>query len=101
MFRLVPLALAATAFVAAFSDVPAPAQEKSEEQAIRDAVTLYASFDEEVKADKGGGDLTLSTRKGDLKKKEFTFEKGVSKTSARASRSAMAAATPAIHQAIR
>src|SRR4051812_15735244 len=43
------------------------------------AVTLYASFDEEVRADAGGGIRTFSTRFGDPRLKEqFTFEKGFS-----------------------
>src|SRR5262245_35713390 len=74
MLRRIILALASAAVAVA----PSRAEEKSMEQSIRDAVTLYASFDEEVKADAGGGVLTLSTRKGDLKKKDFTFEKGFS-----------------------
>src|SRR5438132_146476 len=45
--------------------------------AIRKAATLYASFDEEVKADVGGGALTFDTRFTDEKdKNKFTFEKG-------------------------
>jgi hypothetical protein len=70
---LLALALAGVALI------PSSARDdKADPKAVLDAVTLYASFDEEVKADKGGGDLTLSTRKGDLKKKSYTFEKGVS-----------------------
>jgi hypothetical protein len=38
-----------------------PADE-SAEATLRKAVTLYASFDDEVKADTGGGKLTLKTR---------------------------------------
>lgn len=73
MFTRVPVALALAALgLAPFCDEP------SEERRIRDAVTLYASFDEDVKADVGGGERTLSTRKGDLKAKTFTFEKGFS-----------------------
>jgi formylglycine-generating enzyme required for sulfatase activity len=49
----------------------------AEEAALRKAVTLYASFDEAVKADVGGGDLTLSMRFNDEKEKgKFIFEKG-------------------------
>src|SRR5207247_901473 len=41
------------------------------------AVTLYASFDEEVKADKGGGDLTFATRTNHLTEKgKYVFKKG-------------------------
>jgi hypothetical protein len=46
---------------------------------LRKAVTLYASFDDEVKGDVGGGDLGLSTRTGDPKKGPFVFAKGVDK----------------------
>jgi hypothetical protein len=35
------------------------------ENELLKAVTLYASFDEDVGADRGGGDLTLSTRSND------------------------------------
>jgi Concanavalin A-like lectin/glucanases superfamily len=74
MLKRILLALA----LATLTLAPSLAQDKTEAKAVRDAVTLYASFDEEVKADFGGGDLTLSTRKGDLKTKKFTVEKGVS-----------------------
>jgi len=57
---------------------PSLAADASDGDRIRDTVTLYASFDDGVKADVGGGVLTLSTRKGDLKTKKFTFEKGFS-----------------------
>ena len=41
------------------------------------AVTLYASFDSEVKGDFGGGELTLSTRfNHKTEKGVFVFEKG-------------------------
>lgn len=44
---------------------------------LHKAVTLYASFDEEVKADKGGGELTLSTRTNHpTEKGKFVFKKG-------------------------
>lgn len=75
MLRRTFLALA----LAGVALVPSRARDdKAETKAILDAVTLYASFDEEVKADKGGGELTISTRKGELKKKNFTYEKGFS-----------------------
>jgi hypothetical protein len=57
---------------------PSLAAEATDADRIRDAVTLYASFDDEVKADVSGGEKTLSTRKGELKTKKFTFEKGFS-----------------------
>ena len=38
------------------------AAEDDQEQALANAVSLYASFDEKVRADYGGGDLTLHTR---------------------------------------
>jgi Concanavalin A-like lectin/glucanases superfamily len=47
---------------------------------LRKAVTLCASFDEEVRADIGGGELNLSTRTGDPKKGPFTFDKGFDKS---------------------
>jgi hypothetical protein len=43
---------------------------------LRKAVTLYASFDEEVRGDVGGGELAFSTRTGDPKKGPFAFKKG-------------------------
>jgi Concanavalin A-like lectin/glucanases superfamily len=47
------------------------------DEALHKAVTLYASFDEAVKADVGGGDLSLWTRVADEKEKgKFTYEKG-------------------------
>jgi len=56
--------------------VPAESAD-ADEAALRKAVTLYASFDEAVKADVGGGDLTLWTRTTeDPDKKKFLFEKG-------------------------
>jgi hypothetical protein len=67
---LAAVAFAALALSASF------AEERSDADRVRDAVTLYASFDEDVKADFGGGALTLSTRTGDVKTKKFTFEKG-------------------------
>jgi hypothetical protein len=48
-----------------------------EDEAMLKAVAFYASFDEEVKADKGGGERTLSTRfNHDTEKGQFVFEKG-------------------------
>src|SRR5260370_1151484 len=46
---------------------------------LRKAVTLYASFDDEVRGDVGAGDLGLSTRTGDPKKGPFVFTKGFDK----------------------
>jgi hypothetical protein len=44
---------------------------------LRKSVTFYASFDEEVRGDFGGGVLTLSTRRDDPKEQgQFIFEKG-------------------------
>ncbi len=40
------------------------------------AVTLYASFDEKIDADFGGGERTLSTRSGAPGKGPYTFTKG-------------------------
>lgn len=48
-----------------------------EVEALKKAVTLYASFDEAVRGDFGGGDLTVSTRTNHpTKKGEFVFKKG-------------------------
>ncbi len=48
-----------------------------DEAGLRRAATLYASFDEAVKADVGGGDLTFWTRTTDSKDpKKFHYEKG-------------------------
>ena len=58
--------------------LPILAADANDADRVRDAVTFYASFDDEVKADVAGGEKTLSTRKGDLKTKKFTFEKGFS-----------------------
>jgi hypothetical protein len=45
--------------------------------AVLKAVTFYASFDEALRADVGGGDLTLWTRSNDPKEKgKFLYEKG-------------------------
>src|SRR5262249_426615 len=49
-----------------------------DEAALRKAVTLYASFDEAVKADKGGGQLTPDTRFNHATEKgQFVVEKGI------------------------
>ena len=48
----------------------------ADESAIRKAVTFYASFDDAVKGDFGGGQLTFITRTSD--KSKVSFEKGVS-----------------------
>ncbi len=49
----------------------------AEEGTLEKSVALYASFDDKVEADKGGGVLTLSTRSNDPKEKgRFLFEKG-------------------------
>jgi hypothetical protein len=48
----------------------------ADDKAIRDAVTFHASFDEEVKGDRGGGVLTPSTRVQDDKGKA-TFVEGI------------------------
>jgi hypothetical protein len=49
-----------------------------EETAIRKAVTLYASFDDALRADFGGGELTFSTRFNHPKEKgQFEFIKGM------------------------
>jgi lysophospholipase L1-like esterase len=48
-----------------------------DESALRKAVTFYASFDAEVRGDRGGGDLALQTRfNREKEKSEFDFEKG-------------------------
>ncbi|HYT94098.1 MAG TPA: LamG-like jellyroll fold domain-containing protein [Gemmataceae bacterium] len=50
----------------------------ADEAALRKAVTLYASFDEAVKADFGGGELTFSTRfNHPTEKGQFEFKKGM------------------------
>jgi hypothetical protein len=56
----------------AFADEP-------DENAIRKAVTFYASFDDEVKGDFGGGQLAFSTRSNHpTEKGAFVIEKGFS-----------------------
>jgi concanavalin A-like lectin/glucanase superfamily protein len=50
---------------------------RADEKDLRQAVTFYASFDEAVKADFGGGDLALSTRSNHKTEKgAFVVEKG-------------------------
>lgn len=49
----------------------------ADEEAIRKAVAVYASFDERVEADFGGGDLKFWTRTGDLKGGKFQHERGI------------------------
>jgi formylglycine-generating enzyme required for sulfatase activity len=70
--RLQWLALALTLPLAA----PCQAGDGNE-AALRKAVTLYASFDEAVKADAGGGQLTLDTRfNHETEKGKFVFTRG-------------------------
>lgn len=53
--------------------------DEADEKAIRKAVTFYASFDDEVRGDFGGGQLTFDTRSNDPKEKgKFIFDKGFS-----------------------
>jgi Concanavalin A-like lectin/glucanases superfamily len=53
------------------------ADEPVDEAALRKAVTFYASFDEAVQGDFGGGELTLSTRfNHPTEKGKFVIEKG-------------------------
>jgi formylglycine-generating enzyme required for sulfatase activity len=57
-------------------DLRVPAAEV-DEVSLRKALALYASFDEAVKGDFGGGDLTLWTRTTvDAEKKTYAYEKG-------------------------
>jgi hypothetical protein len=54
---------------------------------LRKAVTFYASFDEEVRGDAGGGELTLSTRSNhETEKGKFVYEKGFNGTLFRVAR---------------
>ena len=54
---------------------------RAEEPDIRKAVTFYASFDEAVKGDFGGGDLNAGTRfPHPTEKGQFVFEKGIDAT---------------------
>lgn len=49
-----------------------------DDKAIRDAVTFYASFDEAVRGDRGGGQLTPDTRfNHPTEKGQFVFEKNI------------------------
>jgi formylglycine-generating enzyme required for sulfatase activity len=71
------LLLPAFLFLAAFT-LPSSADE-ADENAIRKAVTFYASFDEEVKGDFGGGQLTFDTRSNHpTEKGKYVVEKGFS-----------------------
>jgi hypothetical protein len=64
-------ALMAVGFFAGFSG-------EVNDAALRDAVTLYASFDRAVAADRGGGTLRPSTRLNhETERGQFVFEKGV------------------------
>src|SRR5690348_1004691 len=57
--------------------VAAGADTEADTGALLRAVTLYASFDEEVRADAGGGTLTLSTRYNHpTEKGKFVVKKG-------------------------
>src|SRR5262245_15336877 len=70
MKRFLSLAL----FPAIVSLLPAA---EADEAALRKAVALYASFDEAVKADQGGGDLgTWPRTSQDFEKKQFTHAQG-------------------------
>ncbi len=52
-----------------------------QDQAILEAVTFYASFDEELRGDFGGGKLEVATRYDHPEKKgEFVFEPGYDKS---------------------
>lgn len=51
--------------------------EKADPAMLRKAIALYASFDDAMKADKGGGDLTFHTRSNHpTEKGKFVFSKG-------------------------
>jgi hypothetical protein len=59
---------------------PSRGEDKAAEgaTAVRKAATFYASFDEEVRADFGGGELTPGTRYNhESEKGKFVFEKGI------------------------
>jgi hypothetical protein len=54
---------------------------RADEADVRKAVTFYASFDETVKGDVGGGDLNIGTRSPHpTEKGQFVFEKGIDAT---------------------
>src|SRR5437763_295688 len=73
---LLPL-LAALAVAAAILPAGATAADVDAEAAVRQAVTFYASFDEEVAADFALGARALSTRfNHPTEKGQFVFEKG-------------------------
>jgi sulfatase modifying factor 1 len=56
--------------------LPAIAAGPADVAPLREAATLYASFDEAPRADFGGGERTLSTRSGPPGKGPYKFEKG-------------------------
>src|SRR5262245_15121010 len=57
-----------------------PTSTVADEQALRQAMLLYASFDREVRADVGGGGLTFDTRTGPPGVPEkYVFKKGFDK----------------------
>jgi hypothetical protein len=73
LYRLLALALLAVLLISARPAASADADPAM----LRNAVCLYASFDEAVKADAGSDDLTVSTRSVDPEdRKKFLFEKG-------------------------
>jgi hypothetical protein len=54
---------------------------RADEAAVRKAVTFYASFDEAVKGDFGGGDLEAGTRyPHPTEKGQVIFQKGIDAT---------------------
>jgi hypothetical protein len=61
--------------------IPATGEDKAAEDAasaLRKAATFYASFDEEVRADFGAGELTPGTRYNhETEKGKYVFEKGI------------------------
>jgi hypothetical protein len=72
MHRLEPLMVA----LLMLSNSPLSAEEPA--AALRQAVTLYASFDQEVRADYGGGELSFRTRFNDeTAPGRFLFEDGI------------------------
>jgi lysophospholipase L1-like esterase len=62
------------AYAAVIRHVLEPEKPMTEE--LKKAVTFYASFDRELKADFAGGERDPWTRLGQLDKKNFTYEKG-------------------------
>src|SRR5262245_31770531 len=64
-------------FAAALFLVTSGPAAEPDPDAIRKAITFYASFDEEVRGDRGGGQLTVDTRSNHpTEKGKFTVEKG-------------------------